>query len=155
MATEIERKFRMLNDDWKQLVTQETYYCQGYLANSNRASVRIRVAENKAYINIKSASLGIQRTEYEYAISLADGQAMLDQLCTKPLIEKTRYLVVYAGKTWEIDVFYGDNAGLIVAELELNHVDEPFDIPDWVDQEVSDDPRYYNVNLVTHPFKNW
>lgn len=155
MAIEIERKFLLSNEIWRQSVTQEAYYCQGYLANNTQASMRIRVSTDKAYLNIKRATLDISRTEYEYAIPLTDAKEMLAQLCAKPLIEKTRYLVDYAGKTWEIDVFHGDNTGLVVAEIELDYIDELIDLPAWVANEVSDDPRYYNVNLVTHPFKDW
>jgi len=155
MATEIERKFTIKNNDWQSAVLKKEYYCQGYMVNTERASVRVRIAGERANLNIKSATLGIQRQEYEYPIPLADAKEMLSTLCTKPLIEKTRHFVLIDGKTWEIDVFHGDNDGLIVAEIELEYADETFTLPSWVDQDVSNDVRYYNVKLVAHPFKDW
>jgi adenylate cyclase len=116
------------------------------------ASVSRRI---KAYLNIKSAALGISRLEFEYPLPVRDVEQILDKLCLRPLIEKTRHLVLYAGHRWEIDVFEGENAGLIVAEIELNDPDEAFELPDWVGKEVSHDPRYYNVCLVKDPYKNW
>ncbi len=155
MATEIERKFLLVDDSWRQQAQPGTRYTQGYLGAIDRASVRVRIAGDKAALNIKSATLGIQRSEYEYPIPPADAREMLEQLCTGPLIDKTRYLVVHAGHTWEIDEFHGDNAGLIVAELELGSADEAFARPAWLGAEVSEDPRYYNVNLVRHPYSRW
>jgi adenylate cyclase len=155
MAKEIERKFTIKNDSWRQHVKKQSYYRQGYMSNTTRASVRVRIADDKAYLNIKSATLGIFRHEYEYEIPVHDAQEMLDTLCEKPLIEKTRYFVGHAGKTWEVDVFDGDNAGLIVAEIELSDELESFAIPDWAGEDVSHDVRYYNVSLVKHPYKDW
>lgn len=155
MAIEIERKFTIKNNDWQSAVFKKEYYCQGYMVSTEPASVRVRITGDQANLNIKSATLGIQRQEYEYPIPLADAKELLNDLCTKPLIEKTRHFVVVDGKTWEIDVFHGDNDGLIVAEIELEHTDEIFTLPSWADQDVSDDVRYYNVKLVAHPFKNW
>ncbi len=155
MATEIERKFTVSSDEWRQHAHGQREYRQGYLANDQNASVRIRIDGDRANLNIKSATLGITRSEYEYPLPLADAEEMLTQLCAKPLIEKTRYFVDYGGKTWEIDVFHGDNAGLVVAEVELESADEAIELPPWVDRDVSDDPRYYNVCLVKHPFKDW
>ncbi len=155
MATEIERKFLVKNDAWHKAVTKTSFYRQGYLANSEGASVRVRAANGKGYLNIKSMTLGIQRQEFEYVIPLAEAEEMLDGLCVGPLIEKVRYLVEHQGHTWEVDVFEGANAGLVVAEIELQSDDEAFDLPDWVGKEVSDDHRYYNVCLVQHPYKEW
>lgn len=155
MATEIERKFLLHDDSWRQHAAKTKRYRQGYLANNNNCSVRLRVAGETAHLNIKTAVLDIHRTEYEYAIPKTDAEEMLEQLCAGHLIDKTRYFVPYAGHTWEIDVFEGENDGLILAEIELSHRDESFQHPPWLGREVSDDPRYYNVYLAEHPFKTW
>lgn len=155
MGIEVERKFLITNERWREAADAGTAYRQGYLGGGDRASVRVRIEGNRANINIKSRTLSVRRQEFEYPIPLDDARILLDQLCSGPLIEKTRYRVEYAGKIWEVDVFGGDNAGLVVAEIELAHEDESFSLPPWVGEEVSDDPRYYNVNLVTHPFKDW
>ncbi|MBI5450751.1 MAG: CYTH domain-containing protein [Gammaproteobacteria bacterium] len=155
MAQEIERKFLLINDDWRAQVSRQSYYRQGYLAGGERSSIRVRVADGQAWLNIKSATLGIQRTEFEYQIPLADAQQMLDRFCLGAVIEKTRYFVTVAGHLWEIDVFDGANAGLVVAEIELDDEHEAFVRPAWLGAEVSDDPRYYNVCLVEHPYSQW
>ncbi len=155
MGTEIERKFLVVGDGWREGVTRQSHFRQGYLANNDRCSVRVRLADDRGYLNIKSFELQMQRTEFEYSIPDTDAREMLDHLCAKPLIEKTRYYVDYHGHLWEVDVFEGDNAGLVIAEIELQDVDEVFDKPDWVGAEVTADPRYYNVNLIDHPFKDW
>ena len=155
MGTEIERKFTLKNAQWRQDIYKSQRYVQGYLAGNDRTSVRVRIAGENANINIKSATLGIYRQEYEYSIPLDDAQKMLDDLCEKPIIDKIRHFVNYAGKVWEIDEFSGDNDGLIVAEIELDDVDEQFELPEWADEDVSHDKRYYNVCLVKHPFKDW
>ncbi len=128
---------------------------QGYLGEAESASIRVRVAGSEAWLNIKSATLGIERLEYEYPIPVTDAEEMLDRLCRRPLIEKTRYRVPWHGHTWEVDVFEGENAGLVVAEIELGAPDEPFVKPPWTGEEVSDDRRYYNVCLVRHPYREW
>lgn len=155
MAIEIERKFLLVNDDWKKYADKGVAIRQGYLAESTTASVRVRIQDDSANINIKSAGINISRSEYEYAIPLEDARSMLRSLCNGPLIEKTRYHVTYDDKIWEIDVFEGDNKGLIVAEIELAAIDEDFARPPWVGDDVSDDARYYNMNLVKHPYKDW
>ncbi len=155
MATEIERKFLVVDDSWRASVRKQVYFRQGYLAGSETASVRVRVADSRGDLNIKSMTLGVTRREFEYEIPLAEAQEMLDNLCVGPLIEKTRYFVDYGGHTWEVDVFEGDNAGLVVAELELESEDEPYERPPWLGEEVSHDERYYNVCLVKHPYKEW
>jgi adenylate cyclase len=155
MATEIERKFLLRDDSWRAVADAGVVMRQGYLAGSERASVRVRVAGDQANINIKSATLGVTRTEYEYPIPLDEANALLDTLADGPLIEKTRYHVAHGSHTWEIDVFAGDNQGLVVAEIELGDPDEAFERPAWLGDEVSDDPRYYNVCLVKHPYKDW
>ncbi len=156
MAVEIERKFLLKNDLWKTQVRNWRDYSQGYLtAAGGSSSIRVRVCEQKAWLNIKSATLGMQRTEFEYEIPLQDAREMLNTLCVGPVISKRRYFVPYRQHTWEIDVFDGENAGLVVAEIELRSADEPFALPPWAGREVTDDPRYYNVSLVSHPYSEW
>jgi len=155
MATEIERKFLLLNQDWQEYTRSELHIVQGYLATNEFSSTRIRIQNDKANINIKSATLGITRTEFEYSIPVGDARLMLEDLCIKPVIEKTRFTVEHMGHTWEIDVFSGDNEGLIVAEIELSSPDEAFEKPSWIGEEVSNDARYYNACLVNNPYKNW
>lgn len=155
MAKEIERKFLVKSQDWQTKVQRAVKYRQGYLNDAQHCSIRVRIGGDQAYLNIKSATLGIQRLEYEYAIPVQDANEMLDRFCQGALVEKTRHYVQEQGRTWEVDVFEGDNAGLVVAEIELDHEQEQFPLPQWAGQEVSDDPRYYNVCLVKHPFKNW
>ncbi|MFO8154495.1 MAG: CYTH domain-containing protein [Pseudomonadota bacterium] len=154
MPSEIERKFLLASEDWRQSIRRSNPIRQGYLAEGN-ASVRVRVSGDEANLNIKSMTLGVSRLEYEYTIPLDEAHEMLDRLCRRPLIEKTRHLVEFDGRTWEIDEFTGDNAGLVVAELELGSEDEAYERPDWLGVEVSDDPRYYNVRLVQHPYRDW
>lgn len=153
MAKEIERKFRVASD-W-QPPGEGTAYEQGYLSRHEERTVRVRREGEHAKLTIKGANQGISRAEYEYAIPVADADAMLRELCEQPTIKKTRYKIEHAGKTWEVDVFEGENAGLRIAELELGSEDEAFETPAWVADEVSDDPRYYNANLVKHPFSKW
>ncbi len=156
MAVEIERKFLLKNEQWKAKADIGCFYRQGYLVSSgDMSSVRIRSSSHKAWVNIKSAEAGMTRLEYEYEIPLADADEMLDRLCAKPIVEKTRYLVENGDHTWEIDVFSGCNAGLVVAEIELGDENEPIDFPSWVGEEVTDDKRYYNVYLVQHPYSDW
>ncbi|HHM05280.1 MAG TPA: CYTH domain-containing protein [Gammaproteobacteria bacterium] len=155
MATEIERKFLVSSDAWRARAGGGRRMRQGYLAGSERASVRVRVSGDQAHLNLKSATLGVCRREYEYAIPVAEAEEMLVHLCDGPLIEKTRYPVRHGSHLWEVDVFEGDNEGLVVAEIELDAEDEAFERPPWLGEEVSGDPRYYNVCLVKHPYKSW
>ena len=155
MAKEIERKFLVTGDRWRELVIESARQIQGYFTTNAACSIRVRVSGEEANLNIKSATLGITRTEYDYPLPLNDALDMLEHLCNKPLIEKTRYYVQHENHLWEIDVFEGDNAGLVVAEVELKSADEKVALPDWAGDDVSDDPRYYNVCLVTHPYKSW
>lgn len=155
MGTEIERKYTLKNDNWRNEIDYSERMVQGYLAGNERASVRIRIVGDKANLNIKSATLGVFRQEYEYALPLDDAEKMLNDLCEKPVIDKERHYVMHDGKKWEIDVFSGENEGLIVAEVELDNENEAVNLPDWVDEEVSHDTRYYNVSLVKHPYKDW
>lgn len=155
MSLEIEKKFLVTDDSWRSSARPGVRYRQGYLSESGPGSVRVRVGGERAHLNIKSATLAQQRLEYEYEIPLADAEEMLDRVCVKPLVEKTRYEVEVQGHVWEVDVFEGDNEGLIVAEIELDDVNESFVRPPWAGEEVSDDPRYYNVCLVKRPYKSW
>lgn len=155
MGREIERKFLPSGEGWREGITESRRMRQGYLHNSERCSVRVRSDGRRAAINVKSGTLGVERSEFDYPIPLAEAERLLEGLCLKPLIEKTRHYVPVGGHTWEIDVFEGENAGLVVAEIELAAPDEPFERPPWLGAEVSDDPRYYNVCLVTHPFNSW
>jgi adenylate cyclase len=155
MAVEIERKFLLRDDDWRKSVQRTIHIRQGYLANQKTCSVRVRTSGEHAWLNVKSLTVGAERQEFEYSIPLTDAATMLDTLTTKPLIEKQRHYVMVGGHTWEIDEFEGDNAGLIVAEVELRDVDELFAKPAWVGEEVTHDPRYYNTQLSKHPFKEW
>jgi adenylate cyclase len=155
MATEIERKFLLRDDGWRAEADDGEAICQGYLAGSEKSSIRVRVAGDKANLNIKSAKLDVTRQEYEYDIPLAEANELLNTLCEGPLIEKIRYHVRHGNHLWEVDVFGGDNDGLVVAEIELASTEEAFEKPDWLGEEVSNDKRYYNVCLVKHPYKDW
>jgi adenylate cyclase len=155
MATEIERKFLLADAGWKQAAGTGVSYRQGYLSASAERTVRVRVAGDKGFMTIKGRSSGISRSEFEYEIPLADAQTMLDTLCLKPLIEKLRYQVEFGGHLWEIDEFLGDNQGLVVAEVELQDAAESVQLPPWAGREVSDDPRYFNSNLISHPYRMW
>jgi adenylate cyclase len=155
MPIEIERKFRVRDDSWREQAGPGIPIRQGYLIGARAASVRVRIEGRQANLNIKGMTLGVRRQEFEYPIPLEDARIMLQTLCEKPIIEKTRYPVHYAGKEWEVDVFEGENAGLIIAEIELQDEHEPFERPPWLGEEVSEDPRYYNTCLVRHPYKDW
>lgn len=155
MAKEIERKFLLKGDSWRNEVSHAEQFVQGYLVGAVKASVRIRIEGERAFLNIKSATLGVNRDEYEYQIPVGDAKEMLDRLCEQPLISKIRHHVPYEGKTWEIDEFEADNSGLIVAEIELTDENEDFERPPWLGEEVSHDARYYNVCLVKHPYSQW
>ena len=155
MSLEIERKFLVIDNSWRDDVKDCTEIVQGYLANTDRCSIRIRTAGDKASINLKSMTLEIVRTEYEFPIPVEDAVAMLRSMCIQPLITKSRYLVTFEGHDWEIDVFSGENAGLVMAEIELDKPDAVFAKPAWLGQEVSEDIRYYNISLVDKPYKDW
>ena len=155
MALEIEHKFLLRDERWRDQVERSLRMRQGYLVSDATRSVRVRVAGDQGYLNIKSGTLGIARREYEYRIPLDEAEELLDTLCEKPLLEKTRHFIHYGDHLWEVDEFGGDNAGLIVAEVELGTVDEAFARPDWIGEEVSHDLRYYNSQLVRHPYKDW
>jgi CYTH domain-containing protein len=154
MGTEIERKFLVVGDGWRP-GPPGVLVRQGYLAQSPTCTVRVRVAGDEAYLTIKGETTGISRREYEYPIPAEEANEMLDVLCPKPLIEKVRHYRDFGGLRWEIDEFLGENAGLILAEVELESEDREITLPDWAGADVSDDPRYYNVNLARMPYTKW
>lgn len=153
MGVEIERKFLLANTDWKKSVSKSISIKQGYLNSTPERTVRVRITNDEAYITIKSKAELLSRAEFEYIIPQKEALELL-QLCEKPLIEKTRHIVVFESHTWEIDVFDGDNLGLTLAEIELNSESEEFTKPNWIGAEVSDDKRYYNSSLIKLPFKS-
>lgn len=154
MGKEIEKKFLVTGDQWRQLA-EGTVYRQGYLSVVKERVVRVRTIGNTGYLTIKGLTVGATRLEYEYEISVSDSNEMLDRLCEKPIIEKKRYKVEFEGLTWEIDEFFGDNDGLIVAEVELEDEQQSLKKPSWIGEEVTSDPRYFNSNLTKHPFTRW
>jgi adenylate cyclase len=155
MATEIEHKFLVRDERWRRQVERSVWMRQGYLTSDARCSVRVRVADGQGFLNLKSGTLGIQRSEYEYPIPLVEAEEILDTLCEKPLLEKTRHFLRHGEHLWEIDELAGDNAGLVVAEVELGHPEEPFARPDWLGEDVSHDLRYYNSQLARYPYRRW
>ena len=152
MGIEIERKFLVVGDAWRQ--APATAFVQGYLNRDKLRTVRVRIVEDAAWLTVKGASAGATRAEFEYAIPLADARELL-ALCDGPLVRKRRRVVVHAGATWEIDEFEGDNAGLVVAEIELASEDEPFEAPPWLGAEVTHDARYFNSSLAAAPYSTW
>ena len=161
MALEIERKFLVAGDGWRHAAHAVVPMAQGYLndlaivdSGEMRASVRVRIAGDGAFLNLKSRELGHTRQEFDYPIPVADARALL-ALCVGGAIDKRRHLVAHAGHLWEVDEFLGDNAGLVVAEIELGSAEEAFARPDWLGVEVTDTPRYYNLALAARPYSQW
>jgi CYTH domain-containing protein len=152
VATEIERKFLVNGSAWRQ--TDAIRFCQGYLNRDKERTVRVRLAGEHAFITIKGITHGMSRAEFEYAIPVADAEHLL-KLCHTPLINKLRHIVLHNGTRWEVDEFLDENAGLVVAEVELESEGQLFDLPDWLGQEVTEDARYYNSNLASNPYSNW
>ena len=153
MGTEIERKFLVKEGSWREAAAET--YRQGYLSKVKERTVRVRTIKDKGYLTVKGTSVGASRLEFEYEIPVADAEELLDSLCEKPLIEKNRYKLDHGGLTWEVDVFFGDNQGLVVAEVELQSENQVFEKPDWVTEEVTHDPRYFNANLISNPYSGW
>ncbi len=153
MAKEIERKFLLKDNAWRE-GAKGIVYRQGYLSTVKERTVRVRTDGNKAHLTVKGINIGPTRLEFEYEIPVEEANEML-ALCERPLIEKTRYLVKFGGLTWEIDQFHGDNKGLILAEVELSDEEQQIDLPDWIGREVTEDPRYFNANLIKNPYKSW
>ena len=154
MAKEIERKFLVDIHRMAPLINGQRIQ-QGYLPMANKSVVRVRVLGESAYLTLKGETKGFSRSEFEYPIPLADAQAMITELCEGPIVDKTRYNILHEEHTWEVDIFHGDNEGLIVAEIELEDEEEKFIPPEWVTKEVTGEPKYYNSNLLTHPFSQW
>jgi len=154
MPLEIERKF-LVDTDKLGKPGNGTRYRQGYLPAAGKTSVRVRISDDSAWLTLKGKTVGATRLEFEYPVPVADAEGILDSLCEGSIIDKTRHLVDHAGHTWEVDIFAGDNAGLVIAEVELDAEDEAVELPEWVTAEVTDDPRYYNSSLVTNPYCNW
>lgn len=153
MGKEIERKFLVSGDEWRSL-GKATRYCQGYLSSTKERVVRVRTIDDLGFLTIKGITEGLSRLEFEYDIPADDAGSLLE-LCEKPLIEKTRTKIAIGNLVWEVDEFFGDNAGLIVAEAELEDENQAVDLPSWIGEEVSGDPRYFNSNLIKNPFTSW
>lgn len=155
MALEIERKFlvKANSPSWKKHAAA-SYIKQGYLCDDVRRSVRVRINEQAAFLTIKGQTVGMSRHEYEYAIPLDDAEQLL-AMCVHSIIVKTRYTLTIDGLIWEIDEFHHDNKGLIIAEVELDHVEQQITLPEWIEREVTDDSRYYNLALCQHPYNIW
>lgn len=154
MGIEIEKKFLLTGNAWEKLAKGTTYR-QGYLSSQKERTVRVRIINDTGFLTIKGASVGATRMEYEYNIPIEDAKTLLDQLCEKPIIEKKRYKIEFGGFIWEVDEFFGENEGLVVAEIELESEHQEFEKPEWVGKEVTGDPRYYNSNLIKEPYTRW
>lgn len=154
MGKEIERKYLVRSDEWKNLAKGK-YYRQGYLSTVKERVVRVRTIDDTGFLTIKGVTVGVSRSEFEYPIPAEDANLMLDALCEKPIIEKFRAKVEFAGLVWEVDEFHGDNEGLVVAEVELTEENQQIELPSWIGEEVSGDTRYFNSNLIKHPFTQW
>lgn len=155
MPQEIERKFLVHHEKWNELEKpQGQHFRQGYLLTDPNKTIRVRLTPTQGFLTIKGKNIGATRPEYEYEIPMQEAKELLDQFAISEL-SKTRYLIPFENKTWEVDEFLGDNLGLIVAEIELKSEDEDFNIPKWIAEEVTNDNKYYNSNLTIHPFTNW
>ena len=155
MGREIERKYLVVSDAWLSGVVRRRRFEQGYLAVTGDCAVRVRIDGDRAHLNIKNATLDIERQEYEYPVPLADAREMLDTLCAGRTLCKVRHWVEHRGDTWEVDVFEGANRGLVLAEIEVADRDQRIAIPDWVGREVSGDERYLNSYLAATPYTSW
>lgn len=154
MPKEIERKYRLKNDDWKAQISAQKHIQQAYLNTASERTVRVRVQNQEGRLTIKGKSVGITRAEYEYAIPYEEALELL-QLCEQAPIIKTRFIVLFAGAKWEIDIFEGQNVGLEIAEVELQSEDQAIQLPDWIGEEITQDKRYSNSNLSLNPYENW
>jgi adenylate cyclase len=155
MPLEIERKFLVDGDAWRAAARRRERYAQGYLAGSERCSVRVRLGDGRAWLGVKGRLSAATRLEYEYPIPPAEAEELLERLCALGTVEKWRHFVPYAGREWEVDEFLGDNSGLVVAELELESEDARFERPAWIGAEVTSDPRYLNTALAQRPWRTW
>lgn len=154
MAIEIERKFLIKKKPFS-IAKRSLKINQGYIINEKSKVIRVREKGDDYFLTIKGNNIGISRLEYDFPISKEDAKELIFHFCKTTLIEKTRHYIEHKGHTWEVDEFHGKNNGLIVAEIELESEDEKFEIPDWVGEEVTQDDRYYNMNLAIHPFTSW
>jgi adenylate cyclase len=154
LAIEIERKYFVKSDQWKSL-GERKFYKQGYLLIDKSKTIRVRTIDDQGFLTLKGASIGISRKEFEYEIPVEDANFMLTSLCEKPVIEKYRTKIEWCDLIWEVDEFIGENDGLVIAEVELKEENQKIDLPDWVGEEVSGNPRYNNSYLVKHPFRTW
>lgn len=162
MGQEIERKYLVKQAEWRshKKKLQQQYpgigekYCQGYIPTSNQTTVRLRIIGKRAYLTIKSKTTGYTRSEFEYPVPVEDAEQMLQTLCLQPLIEKIRYKINYHDLVWEVDEFWGENQGLIIAEVELENEEQQINIPQWIDKEVND-PKYFNSSLIKYPYSQW
>ena len=161
MPLEIERKYRLTSDAWRDQAHEVIPMAQGYLndtasldSGAQKASVRVRIQGEQAFLNLKSREIGHTRQEFDYPIPVDEARALL-ALCVGGLIDKRRHLVRHGGLLWEVDEFLGDNAGLVVAEVELEHADQAIDLPEWAGEEVTDQVRYYNLALAARPYSQW
>ncbi|ANE50745.1 CYTH domain-containing protein [Flavisolibacter tropicus] len=155
MGVEIERKYLVNKVRWEQSGKgRRRFYRQGYILSDPIKTVRVRLSDTEAFLTIKGQTIGAIRLEYEYSIPKEEAKELLDNFCSS-IIAKYRYEVQYGDKLWEVDEFLEDNEGLMVAEIELVNEQETFPLPDWVEREVTDEPKYYNANLAVHPYKSW
>lgn len=155
MGREIERKFLVVDGSWRSTIQSSSRYEQGYLAITEDCTVRVRIDGDRALLNIKNATLDIERREYEYPVPLADAREMLASLCAGRSLSKVRHRVLHDGDVWEVDVFEGRNEGLVLAEIELDSRDQSFSLPPWLGDEVSGDARYLNSSLAVQPYRTW
>ncbi len=155
MGIEIERKFLLANDDWRDKVERSVDMVQAYLASTDQSAIRVRIENDTAKLNIKHTVNGIERLEYEYGVPVDDAREMAEKVARRPIIDKTRHYLRLGEHLWEIDEFHAENDGLIVAEIELDSVDEAFQRPDWLGEEVSEDLRYFNSSLSERPYSEW
>ena len=155
MGKEIERKFLLHHEEWKKADKPTGQHIrQGYILTDPQKTIRVRIKDHKGFLTIKGLSVGATRSEYEYEIPVQEATELLDAFSVSEL-SKIRYEIPYKNKTWEVDEFLGDNAGLLIAEIELENEQEPIELPEWVATEVTSEEKYYNSNLTENPYKNW
>jgi adenylate cyclase len=155
MGREIERKFLVKGPQWRNAVQHSSFMRQGYLSVDPQRTVRVRLDGEQGFLTIKGVTTGASRAEYEYPLPAMDACELLDGLCLRPLIEKTRFRLCHAGLLWEIDEFVGANQGLLLAEVELEREDQAIELPEWAGEEVTGDRRFYNSNLIFNPYRSW
>ena len=149
MPLEIERKFLLVNDGWKNGVTRRICIRDGLIASNNGNKARVRISDSNATITLKSRRRGPSRTEFEYSIPYSDAEEMLRTMCDGQILDKVRHLIIHAGAVWHVDVYEGILNGVVLAEVELQHANQKFELPDWVGEEVTGDPRYRKINMLT------